>query len=168
RIRVKIAASKKKGMWVGGVVPLGYRVEDKKLVVDEHEAEIVRRIFQRYLELGSLPALQRDLRECGIRTRLRVLSSGRQIGGGPLTIGPLGHILRNRVYLGEINHQRQSYRGEHTAILEPALFDAVQAKLSENLVKRSHVRFASCALLAGRIFDDRGNRMSPSYAIKKG
>jgi len=70
----------------------------------------VRLIFQRYLELGSLPALQRDLRECGIRTRMRVLSSGRQIGGVPLTVGPLGHILRNRVYLGEINHQRQSYR----------------------------------------------------------
>src|SRR4051812_33782282 len=168
RIRDKIAASKKKGLWVGGVVPLGYSVEDKKLVVEESEAEIVRLIFRGYLELGSLPALQRDLREKGIRTRPRVLSSGRQIGGVPLTIGPLNYILRNRVYLGEINHQRESYRGEHSAIIEPALFDAVQTKLSGNLVERTRLRLASGALLARRIFDDRGNRMSPSYAIKKG
>jgi site-specific DNA recombinase len=168
RIRDKIAASKKKGLWVGGVVPLGYRVEDKKLVVEESEAEILRLIFRKYLELGSLPALQRDLRERGTRTRPRVLSSGRQIGGVPLTIGPLNYILRNRVYLGEINHQEESYRGEHSAIIEPALFDAVQTKLSENLVDRTKLRLASGALLARRIFDDRGNRMSPSYAIKKG
>src|SRR5947209_1921259 len=134
RIRDKIAASKKKGLWVGGVVPLGYRVEDKKLVVEESEAEIVKLIFRNYLELGSLPTLQRDLRERGIRTRPRVLSSGRQIGGVPLTIGPLSYIRRNRVYLGEINHQQESYRGEHRAILEPALFEAVQAKLSDNVV----------------------------------
>src|SRR4051812_9465534 len=121
RIRDKIAASKKKGLWVGGVVPLGYSVEDKKLVVEESEAEIVRLIFRGYLELGSLPALQRDLRERGIRTRPRVLSSGRQIGGVPLTIGPLNYILRNRVYLGEINHQRESYRGEHPGIVDPAV-----------------------------------------------
>ena len=161
RIRDKIAASKKKGLWVGGVVPLGYRVENRKLVIQEQEAETVRLIFASYLKLGSLPALQSDLRERGVRTRPRVLSSGRQIGGISLTIGPLNHILRNRVYLGEINHQKHSYKGEHQAVIDPPLFDEVQTKLSQNLVQRRKDRLASDALLTGRIFDDRGNRMSP-------
>ena len=168
RIRDKIAASKKKGLWVGGVVPLGYRVENKKLIVDEEEAATVRLIFERYKELGSLPALQQELRDRGIRTRTRTLSSGRQVGGIPLTNGPLNHILRNRVYLGEINHQGESYQGEHQPLIEVELFDAVQAKLSDNLLIRRSDRLASDALLTGKIYDDRGNRMSPTYAIKKG
>src|SRR5262245_29075204 len=117
RIRDKIAASKKKGLWVGGVVPLGYRVENKKLIVDEEEATTVRLIFERYKDVGSLPALQQDLRDAGVRTRTRTLSSGREVGGIPLTNGPLNHILRNRVYLGEINHQGQSYKGEHHPLI---------------------------------------------------
>jgi site-specific DNA recombinase len=111
RIRDKIAASKKKGLWVGGVVPLGYEVKDKKLTVNEAEAATVRIIFERYLALGSLPALQRELRARGIVTRKRTLSSGKTIGGTPLTNGPLAYMLRNRVYLGEINHRDQSYPG---------------------------------------------------------
>ena len=107
RIRDKIAASKKKGIWVGGVVPLGYRVENRKLLVDEAEAPVVRLIFERYLVLGSLSALQSELRHRGIVTRRRTLASGRTIGGIPLTNGPLAHILRNRVYLGEINHRQK-------------------------------------------------------------
>jgi site-specific DNA recombinase len=132
RIRDKIAASKKKGMWVGGVVPLGYEVKNKKLIVNDAEAATVRMIFERYLALGSLPALQRELRAQGIVTRKRILSSGKTIGGTPLTNGPLAYMLRNRVYLGEINHRDQSYRGEHPSILDQTLFDAVQAKLDEN------------------------------------
>ncbi|WP_371744714.1 recombinase family protein [Nordella sp. HKS 07] len=167
RIRDKIAASKKKGLWVGGVVPLGYRVENKHLIVDDGEAATVKLIFARYLELGSLPALQKDLREKGIITRVRTLSSGRTVGGGPLTNGPLNHILRNRVYLGEINHQGQSYKGEHQPIIDPVLFDTVQARLSHNLQVRREDRLASEALLTGKFFDDRNNRMSPTYAIKR-
>jgi DNA invertase Pin-like site-specific DNA recombinase len=116
RIRDKIAASKKKGLWVGGVVPLGYEVKDRKLMVNEEEAATVRLIFSRYLDLGSLSALQRDLREQGIVTRKRTLSSGRAIGGRALTNGPLAH-MRNRMYLGEINHRDKSYRGEHAPII---------------------------------------------------
>jgi site-specific DNA recombinase len=168
RIRDKIAASKKKGIWVGGVVPLGYEVKDKKLIVDEVEAATVRTVFESYLALGSLPALQRELRAQGIVTRKRTLSSGRGIGGTPLTNGPLAYILRNRVYLGEINHRDQSYPGEHQPILEPALFDAVQAKLDANLRGRRLKNERSQALLLGKLHDDRGNRMTPSYAIKKG
>ena len=113
RIRDKLAASKRRGIWVGGIVPLGYEVRDCKLVVREDEAQTIRLIFERYLALGSLPALQRELRERGIVTRRRTLSSGRTVGGVPLTNGPLAHILRNRVYLGELNHKGASYPGEH-------------------------------------------------------
>ena len=93
RIRDKIAASKRKGLWVGGIVPLGYAVRDRKLVIRADEAAIVRLIFERYLALGSLPALQRELRERGVVTRQRTLSSGRTIGGVALTNGPLGYLL---------------------------------------------------------------------------
>jgi site-specific DNA recombinase len=168
RIRDKIAASKKKGIWVGGVVPLGYEVKDKKLIVDAAEAATVRTIFERYLALGSLPALQRELRMKGIVTRQRTLSSGRGIGGTPLTNGPLSYMLRNRMYLGEINHRDQSYPGEHQPILERALFEGVQAKLDANLRGRRLKNERSQALLLGKLYDDRGNRMTPSYAIKKG
>ena len=168
RIRDKIAASKKKGLWVGGVVPLGYQVKDRKLIVNEEEAATVRLIFSRYRDLGSLSALQRDLREQGIVTRKRTLSSGRAIGGRALTNGPLAHILRNRMYLGEINHRDNSYRGEHALIIDPRLFEAVQTKLTENRQERRRRRQNSDALLTGKLFDDRGNPMTPTYAIKKG
>ncbi len=168
RIRDKIAASKKKGLWVGGVVPLGYEVQGKKLIVDLGEAATVRLIFSRYLDLGSLPALQKDLRERGIVSRRRTLSSGRVVGGNFLTNGPLAYLLRNRVYLGEINHRDQSYLGEHEPIVDPGLFESVQARLSENRRGLRQRRESSNALLRGKLFDDRGNPMTPSYAIKKG
>jgi site-specific DNA recombinase len=168
RIRDKIAASKKKGIWMGGVVPLGYRVENRKLLVDEREAETVRRIFERYLELGSIPALQRDLRDRGIRSRARVLASGENLGDVPLTNGPLSHLLKNRMYLGELNHRGASYKGEHPAIVSVELFEAVQAKLAANLNRRDLRKGRSHALLTGCLFDDRNNLMSPTHAVKKG
>ncbi len=168
RIRNKIAASKRKGLWMGGVMPLGYRVEARKLLVEESEAVLVRRIFARYLELGSLPALQRELRELGIRTRSRQLTSGKIIGNVPLTNGPLAYILKNRLYLGELNHGGSSYPGDHEAIIPVDLFEAVQQKLAANLNRRDTRRSRSDALLFGKIFDDRGNKRSPSHALKKG
>jgi site-specific DNA recombinase len=167
RIRDKIAASKRKGIWVGGVVPLGYRVEDRKLLVDEAEAETVRLIFELYLAIGSLPATAEELRTRGILTRRRDLATGRTIGGVPLTKGPLAYMLKNRMYLGEINHRDKSYPGAHEAIIGKYLFDAVRARLDENLGLRKNKRAVSQALLLGRIFDDRGNRMTPSYAVKQ-
>ncbi len=168
RIRDKIAASKKKGIWVGGVVPMGYRLEDRKLLVDEPEAATVRLVFERYLALGSLSALQRDLRDRNILTRRRTLSSGTIRGGVALTNGPLNHMLRNRIYLGELNHRNSSYPGEHVAIIGSDLFDAAQAKLTANLHRRRSSRSHSEALLTGRLYDDRGNRMSPTHAVKLG
>ena len=168
RIRDKIAASKKKGIWVGGVVPTGYRVENRKLLVDEAEAAIVRMIFELYLALGSLPALQQELRAKCILTRERRLATGKIIGGISFSIGALAYLLRNRLFLGELNHKDKSYPGEHPAIIEKEIFDAVQAKLDENLQGRRQRRDPSHALLKGLLFDDRGNHMTPSYAIKKG
>ena len=147
---------------------MGYEVQDRKLIVNDEEAATVRLIFSRYLDLGSLSALQRDLRERGIVTRKRTLSSGRTIGGRALTNGPLAYMLRNRMYLGEINHRDKSYPGEHEPIIDGRLFEAVQAKLTENRQGRRLRRQSSNALLMGKLFDDRGNPMTPSYAIKKG
>ena len=168
RIRDKIAASKKKGIWVGGVVPLGYRVVERKLVVDEQEAETVRFIFRRYLELGSLGTLIDDLRDKGIATRVRLLATGRVVGGVPFTRGPLAYLLRNRMYLGEINHGAKSYPGEHPAIIDRAIFDAVQDRLTAQATASDYRRSSSDALLTGKFFDHLGRPMTPSYAVKGG
>jgi DNA invertase Pin-like site-specific DNA recombinase len=168
RIRDKIAASKKKGLWMGGVVPLGYRVVERKLVVEPGEAATVRLIFARYLELGSVRALQRDLRDRDVRTRVRVLASAQQVGGVHLTNGPLCHILRNRHYLGEINHRGRSWPGEHEAIVDPERFQKVQERLKGQRVARSQIRDKSRALLAGKLFNDANERLTPTYAIKGG
>ncbi len=168
RIRDKIAASKKKGIWVGGVVPLGYRVEDRKLLINETEATTVKTIFKRYLALGSLPALLTELNDKGVRTRRRVLATGQIIGDIPFTKGPLAHLLKNRTYLGEINHKAESYPGEHQPIVDPALFEAVQTKLAANTQVHHNKRAASQALLLGRLVDDRGNTMTPSFSNKNG
>ena len=140
--------------------------EAVKSASNEDEAKTVRMIFERYLALGSLPALQRELRTQGIVTRKRTQSSGKTVGGASLTNGPLAYMLRNRMYLGEINHRDQSYPSEHQPILEQALFDQVQARLDENKHARRLKNERSQALLLGKLFDDRGNRMTPSYAIK--
>jgi DNA invertase Pin-like site-specific DNA recombinase len=124
RIRDKIAASKRKGLWMGGHVPFGYRVEKRRLVIDPEEAPVVRQIFARYLVLGSLPALQRELRQQGIRTRLRRRASGEASRDIPFTNGPLAHLLRNRVYRGEINHRGKSHPGDHDTIIDEGLFQA--------------------------------------------
>ena len=168
RVRDKIAASKRKGIWVGGGVLLGYASVNKKLVVVPHEAEMVRTIFQRYLVLGSLKALAQDLEASGIRTRRKVLSTGKIRGGTPFQIGGLIFLLRNRFFIGEVVYRGEVHRGEHEPILDRALFDAVQAKLAANAVSRRAKLKGSPAILMGRIFDDRGNRMTPSHANKLG
>ena len=168
RIRDKIAASKRKGLWVGGMVPLGYKVKNRKVVVIKNEAERVRTIFRRYLELGSLNLLMQDLRQRKILTKVRRLSSGRAVGGNPLTRGPLAHLLRNRFYIGEVDFKGEVLPGEQPAILDRKLFESVQRKLDEQRTNHSATRTNSESLLIGRIFDDRGNRMTPSHARKKG
>jgi site-specific DNA recombinase len=168
RIRDKIAASKKHGIWVGGVVPFGYQVIDRKLIIEHKEAATVRMIFERYLALGSVRTLITELNDKGVVTRRRQLATGRVVGGVALTPGPLGHLLRNRTYIGEINHRDKSYPGEHKPLIDKKLFAAVQARLLDNLNNHQAQRMASDALLVGKLFDDAGNRMTPSYSCKKG
>lgn len=168
RIRDKIAASKRKGIWVGGMVPLGYTVQDRKPVVVAEEAERVRLIFSRYMELSGIGPLLTDLRKRKIHTKTRHLSNGRTVGGVPFTRGSLGHLLRNRFYIGEVSYKGEICAGEQPPVLDRALFDAVQAKLAAQCNSEQVKRASSEALLIGKLFDDRGNRMSPSHARKGG
>ena len=168
RVRDKIAASKRKGLWVGGPVPLGYRCIDKKLEVVPEEAEAVRTIFTRYLELGSTGALIAELDRRGIRSKVNGRRDGGRSGGICFGVGSLAHLLKNRFYIGEITYRGEVHHGEHEPILTRDLFEAVQAKRVANAVAR-HVRLrGSAAILTGRLFDDRGNRMSPTHANKRG
>jgi site-specific DNA recombinase len=169
RIRDKIAASKAKGMWMGGPVPLGYDLAERKLVINEAEAAIIRRIYERYLELRSGHLLMAELEFQGIRSKPRVNRHGRTYGNQPLSRGALYAILQSRLYVGEVTHKQHVYAGQHPPIVERGVFDAVQAMLANARVERStrpNAREAS--LFAGLIFDGLGRRMSPSHANKAG
>ena len=168
RVRDKISASKRKGIWVGGPVPLGYRCIDKKLLVVPEQAETVRTIFRRYLELGSIGALVADLDRRGIRTKAVARPDGSVRGGIRFGVGPLAHLLKNRFYIGEVLYRGEVHVGEHEPILDRDLFEAVQAKLAGNAVARKVRLRGSPSILAGRIYDDRGNRMSPTHSNKLG
>ncbi len=168
RVRDKIAASKRKGIWVGGPVPLGYRVADKKVFVVQEEEATVRTIFTRYLELGSIGVLIEDLDLRGVRTKTSRLVNGRVRGGIRFGTGALAHLLKNHFYIGEVVYRGATHQGGHQPIIERQLFEAVQARLAENAVGRQMRLRGSPAILTGRIFDDRGNRMSPSHTNKLG
>ena len=169
RVRDKIAASKAKGMWMGGCVPLGYQARDRKLVVDVAEAQTVRHIFQRYLELSTVRALLEDLRGSGIVTKSQVMRDGSVRGGNPFSRGALHYFLKNRIYCGDIVHHDKVNPGEHDAIVPEALFDDVQSLLASNIGdRRSGRHFTSPSLLAGMIRDGAGRPMSPSHTLKGG
>lgn len=169
RIRDKIAASKARGMWMGGTVPLGYDVplqNSRALVINEAEAETVRTIFAAYLELGSVHALACWLKEQGVRSKQRVARNGRQHGGQPFSRGALFHLLRNRIYIGMIVHRGKAHQGMHPPILEAELFDAVQARLDANVQRHvSRSNRVARAPLTGRIFDADGQPMSPTTVL---
>ena len=168
RIRDKIAASKRKGLWVGGPLPLGYEMKDGKVAVVEEEAERVQLIYRRYLELGGVRALERDLRERNIRTKARALTSGAVRGGIPFGRGSLFYLLNNRFYVGEVKYKGDILSGEQPAIMDRELFDAVQQKLRDQWSHRTVARNASHHLLTGLLFDDAGYRMVPTHATKAG
>ena len=169
RIRDKIAASKKKGMWMGGLPSLGYDVQNRKLVVNEEEALTVLHIFRRYVQLRSVRALQAELDAAGIRSKRRTLADGTPYGGQKLSRGALYLMLQNRIYRGEITHKGNAYPGEHPAIVDKALWDQVQAILAENRVNRATGSDAKHpSLLVGLAFDENGERLTPSHAVKKG
>jgi len=168
RIRDKVAASKKKGMWMGGFPPLGYDILNRKLAVNETEAAILRSIFSRFVEMRSVRSLVADLRRRNIVSKRWKTRHGQMRGGNPFTRGAIHYLLRNRIYLGEIRHKGLVHRGEHAAILPRDLWDRVQAKLDANKGERSSGPRSSVShLLTGLIFDDRGNRLSPSHVKKR-
>lgn len=169
RIRDKVAASKKRGIWMGGNPPLGYDIASRKLVVNADEAETVRLIFQRYLDLGCVRLLANDLAQKGIVSKQRVIGGDRKIGGRPIGRSALFLLLNNRVYLGETTHKGASYKGEHEAILPRKLFESVQLKLAENrqpVANRPRVRQEMA--LSGLVFDETGSPMLATYTLKKG
>jgi site-specific DNA recombinase len=162
RICDKITASKKKGMWMGGLPSLGYDVQNRKLVVNKEEAGTVVHIFRRYVQLRSVRALRAELDAAGIRSKRRILADGTPLGGQKLSRGALYLMLQNRIYRGEITHKGNAYPGEHPAIIEKELWDEVQVVLAENRVDRTTGADAKQpSLLAGLIFDENGEQLTP-------
>ena len=168
RIRDKIAASKKKGMWMGGPVPLGYEVVDRKLVPLPEEAERVRKIMTRYLEIRSVPALIEVLQREGFVTKVQNRTSGPHKGGIPFRRGSLLHLLKNPIYRGKIVHKGQVYEGEHESIVDVDMWDAVQAQLNEKAPPRKRPTNApQQALVRGLLTDPHGRPMVPTYTTKR-
>ena len=158
RVRDKIAASKRKGIWVGGATPLGYRSVNKQVEIVPDEAAAVRTIFERYLELRSVGGLIVDLERLGITAR----------GGNRFGIGGLAHLLRNRFYIGEVVYRGETFPGPQQPIVDRSTFQVVQECLDAQVVARRNRRAESSALLAGLLYDDRGNRLTPSHTNKRG
>ena len=162
RIRDKIAASKKKGIWMGGTVPLGYDWCDRRLVVNETEAVTVRHIFERYLELRSVRLLKEELARDGIVSKVRVSKKGNQSGGQPFGRGALYELLANPIYLGEIRHRKVRHPGQHLAIVDRAVWEQVQERLRTQAAHHRTIdRGALSSPLAGKLFDESGE---PLYA----
>ena len=169
RIRDKIAASKKKGMWMGGLPPLGYDVTERKLVINKSEAETVRQLFTMYLEFGSVRRLQEEADGIGVISKLRIYKDGRRAGGRPLTRGHLYQLLANPIYIGKIRHRDTLHLGQHQAIIDEPTFNAVQALLQKKApARRSPTNTSGAHLLTGNLFDETGDRLSPTHATRSG
>ncbi|MBG57791.1 MAG: resolvase [Porticoccus sp.] len=167
RIRDKIAASKKKGLWMGGAVPLGYDVVNKQLVVNDLEAQQVRQLFEQYLGFGSVKKLKSWADHQGMLSKRRTTQKQRQMGGCAISRGALYTILKNPTYIGKVAHQNELFDGQHQGIMETVLWQEVQAKLSQNRQQQQlKTHCQSPSLLAGILFDDLGNPMSPSHSKK--
>jgi site-specific DNA recombinase len=169
RIRDKIAASKKKGMWMGGLVPLGYDCVDRQLVVNQAEANTVREIFRQYLRLNCVSKLKQFLEHKQIRSKVRKSSAGHTHGGVPFSRGALYHLLNNRIYIGKTVHRKEFYTGQHRPIVPRELWDKVAARLEENnQAHRSGMSHSTPSLLSGKIFDNTGVRFTPTHSVKDG
>jgi site-specific DNA recombinase len=167
RIRDKIAASKRKGMWVGGVAPLGYDVRDGKLVIESSEAKTVRRIFKRYCDLGSVRLLKDELDKSGTRSKVRVAKNGERSGGESFSRGALYTLLRNPIYIGEVKHKGTRYPGLHQPIIVRAVWDKTDELLHAHAARtRGTATRSMRSPLAGKIFDESGAALTPSHAIK--
>lgn len=169
RIRDKITASKKKGMWMGGPAPLGYDVDDRKLVINHEEAETVRTIYRLYLESQGVRDLKANLDEQGVVSKVRTYKCGRTVGGNPISRGALYLLLSNSIYTGRMPHKGETYEGQHEAIIDQELWDEVQALLMANRNARSSGANAKHpSLLVGLLYDETGDRLSPTHANNHG
>jgi site-specific DNA recombinase len=168
RIRDKVAASKKRGIWMGGAVPFGYRVENRALHIIEEHATFVRNIFERYLKVGSVVRLKAVLDAENVRLPVRVARTGKTTGGGLISRGHLYWILSNPIYVGRLRHKGQIHDGLHTPIVDRETWDRVQRRLEQQTQPRADPRQNDESFLAGKLYDDRGNRMGPSHAAKGG
>lgn len=167
RIRDKIAASKARGMWMGGVTPLGYQPDGRTLAIVEEHAQLIRNLFQRYLAVGNVRRLAEQLDEEQILVPLRTASTGRSMGGGRFSRGQIYKILSNPIYLGEIHHKGKVYQGKHDAIVDRHLWDQVQLRLSDNTQgSQTAATIRSSSLLAGLVFDAEGEPLVASHACK--
>ena len=166
RIRDKVAASKKKGIWMGGAVPLGYRVENRALRVVEEHAAFVRDLFRRYLEIGGVVRLKAALDAENVRSPIRISGKGRRTGGGPMSRGHLYWILSNPIYIGRLRHKGQIHEGQHEGIVDPETWKRVQERLAAQTRVRRAPQPDAESFLAGKLFDDRGRRMGASFAAK--
>ncbi len=169
RIRDKFAASKRKGMWMGGVPPLGYDVSERHLTVNETEAGTVREIFERYLVLGSVRLLRDNLERRGVVSKVRVSRARVKTGGRSFSRGALYELLSNPIYIGEVRHKQERHPGQHEAILEGELWERVQKHLREHAVQhRERPTKASPSPLAGKLFDENGEPLYAQGAMKEG
>jgi DNA invertase Pin-like site-specific DNA recombinase len=167
RIRDKIAASKRKGIWMGGLVPLGYEARERQLVVNEAEAATVRHIFTRYCELGSVRLLKEELDRNGVRSKVRVSKDGVESGGQAFSRGALYTLLRNPTYVGEIHHKGVCHPGQHAPIVDRAMWDRVAQLLDEHsTASGARNSNAKSCMLIGKLFDESGERLTPSHAVK--
>lgn len=167
RIRDKIAASKARGMWMGGTPPIGYKPDGRSLSIVEDHASIVRHIFGRYCELANVRLLADELEEQGICSPDRLTANGRAFGGRPFSRGQLYKMLSNAIYVGRIEHGTRSHQGNHASIIDDTLWQKVQATLAANVNgKPTAARAAEQSILAGRLFDDRGIPMVATHACK--
>ncbi|RYG97920.1 MAG: recombinase family protein [Alphaproteobacteria bacterium] len=166
RIRDKVAASKRKGMWMGGPVPLGYALVEKALVVNESEAALVRSIFKRYCQLGCVRALQEELSQANTRGRSRLQRDG-ATETRAFSRGGLYAVLNRRLYLGEVHHKGEFFEGQHEAIVPAELWTKAQVKLQNNRhQRRTGKRARNCSLLAGMVKDGAGHRLIPTHSTK--
>jgi site-specific DNA recombinase len=169
RIRDKFAASKRRGMWMGGPIPLGYDVKNRGLVVNAAEAETVRAIFRLYLETGSVRLLQQAVENAGLRTKSYIARSGRGMGGQPFTRGHLYKILSNPLYIGDVSHKGERHKGQHEPIIERTTWDKVQSSLADNTQgTRSRANAKEPSLLAGLLVDEHGNKLIATHTVKDG
>lgn len=167
RIRDKIAASKRKGLWMGGTVPLGYEPDGRTLQINPDEAEVVRKVYGLYDDCGTMNMVREAAARLNLKSKVRRTPDGNLRGGNLMSRGQLHHILTNPIYAGRIRHKGMVFEGQHPAIIDPARWDALQEKLSISATKaRRSKQHRDPSPLAGKIVDEAGERITPSHTKK--